>query len=305
MYSNRLTVFVTLAQYLNFSETANQLHMAQSAVSHNLSELEKELGVKLLERTKKSCTLTPAGETFLSEAYRIIACSENAKSLMNKLSSGNGGILTIGYATTLMIDPLADCLKNFVKKYSDVELNLLTFSSVSVSRMLAEKQIDIALGRYDALIKRSDINWRFIFRDDLYVILPKEHRLAKEKSITVEMLEDETIQIVSREISPGFFDVISKLFLDNGITPILNAVSNDRLTVLLKVRIGLGVTLLTKQFVNSYSLRGLVSIPLDEKGAWFDNGIAWRRESTNPVVANFISEVDVYMESMPEEGINT
>jgi DNA-binding transcriptional LysR family regulator len=303
MYSNRLNVFITLAQYLNFSETANQLHMAQSAVSYSILELEKELGVNLFERTKKSCALTPAGEAFLPEAYRIITFSESAKAKMNKIALGHSGVLTIGYATELMIDPLAECLREFVQKYPGVELNLFNYSSVSVSRMLAENELDFALGRYDALIKRDGLDWKFLFRDKIHVLLPAGSRLARRKAITVDQLADETILMVSREVNPGFFDVVQKLFFSKGITPIMNTISNERMSVVFKVRLGLGVTLLTQQFLNTHRFTDIVAVPLDEPDSYFDNGVAWKKKIVNPIIKLFLGEVDAYIQSLPNQKI--
>jgi len=299
MYSNRLNVFITLAQYLSFSETAKHLYLTQSAVSRSIAELERELGVKLFERTKKGCVLTLAGEVFLTEAYRIISLSETAKSKLQKIASGQSGVLNIGFPTELMVDPLAECIRNFSKRYPNVELNFLEYSSVAVSMKLLSGELDLALGRYEALIKKEEFEWRRLFRDQLLAIVPSSHRFAKEKSVTYEKLSKETIVIVSREVNPGYYDVIQKLFLSKGFMPIFNTASNERMSAVFKVRTGTGITLLTKQFMNTHKFDDLLAIPLDEENAFFDNGIAWRKNETNPIVRLFLDEIDEYLKRLP------
>ena len=295
MYSKRLDVFITLAQYLNFSETANHLYMTQSAVSHSISDLEKELGVTLFERTQKGCKLTSSGRAFLSEAYRIISLSESAKARIGKLSRGECGEITIGFATELMVDPLVECFRGFARKYPDIDLNFMEYDSVSVARMLVDDEIDMAFGRRDALFHRDDLLWRHIYRDPLQVLLPNGHRLEHEKSITLEQLLDETIIIVGREINPGFFDVISKLFLSKGITPIFNTICNERMAAVFKVRIGKGITILTEQFVKVHWFDDLSIVPLDADNAWLDRGVAWKKDSANPAVKLLLKAFDDYL----------
>jgi DNA-binding transcriptional LysR family regulator len=269
--------------------------MTQSSVSKSIFELEKELGVKLFERTKKGCTLTVAGEAFLPEAYHLVSVAENIKAKVSRLPSGESGMLSIGYATELMVDPLAECFRGFVKKYPAVNLSFLHHSSISVSRRIANNEIDLAFGRYDALIKRDGLEWRHVFNDPIYVFLPLGHPLAGESAITVEMLADETINIVSREINPGYFDVIQMLFYRKGIAPFMNTDFNERKSILFMVRIGRGITLLTKQWLKTHCVDDIVTLPLEEEYAYFDNGVAWRKDNANPAVSLFLDELFAYM----------
>lgn len=299
MYDNKIDVFVTVSQYLNFSEAANHLHIAQSAVSRNIAELEKELGIKLFDRTRRGCILTPAGEVFLEEAFKLISLSDSVKTKITKFSSGEGGELVAGYPSELMIDPLVPCLKKFTEKYPNVALHFINFNSLSVARMLRKGELEVAFGREESFYKREEIKWRLIFVSPLHVVLPDDHRLAKEKKITIEMLESETIILLSRASNPGFFDVIQKMFLAKNITPLLDTSVNDRHSSILLVRLGKGVTILSKQYMTLHRVKGIVTVPIDDENAHMDLGMAWNREVANPVLRLFLEEVDEFLAKQP------
>lgn len=297
MYSHKLDVFVLVAQNLSFSEAANHLHIAQSAVSRSIMELEKELGVQLFERTKKGCVLTSAGQVFLEDVYKIINLANIAKSKQEKISSGESGKIIIGYASEIMIDPLTPCLKLYTAKYPNVELTFLNYTSIYVARKLSNSELDLGFGRYDSLIKRDELEWRRLFTFPLHVVMAKSHRLAGESRITVEMLENETVNLLSREYNPGFFDLVEKLFLAKGRTPILNTTSNDRRSTILMVRLGKGVTILSRQYLEAHNYSDIVSVPIEDENASYDIGVAWRKDNKNPAVGMFINEVDAFLQT--------
>jgi len=303
VYDYKLDVFVTVSQYLNFSEAANHLHIAQSAVSRNIAELEKELGIKLFDRTRRGCVLTPAGEVFLEEAFKFITLSDSVKCKLVKFSAGESGELMAGYPSELMIDPLVPCLKEFTKKYPNVNLHFINFNSLSVARMLRKGELEVAFGREESFYKREDIEWRLIFVSPLHVVLPEDHPLAKKKKVTLDMLENETIILLSRASNPGFFDVVQKMFLAKRITPLLDTSVNDRHSSILLVRLGKGVTILSKQYMTLHRVPGIVTVPIDDEYAHMDLGMAWKKEIANPVMRLLLEEIDVFLEKQPNRII--
>jgi DNA-binding transcriptional LysR family regulator len=295
MYSNRIDVFVTVSQYLNFSEAANHLHIAQSAVSRSIAELEKEIGARLFDRTKRGCILTPAGEVFLEEAFKMITLANCAKSKVEKIATGKSGELVAGYPSELMIDPLVPCLKEFILKYPNVDLHFTNFNSLSVARMLHTGEVDVAFGREESFFKRENVEWRMVFRNPLHVVMAPEHRLAKERKINIEMLEHETIILLSRANNPGFFDVVQKMFLMKDMTPLLDTTVNDRMSAILLVRLGKGMTVLSKQYMSIHAFPDIVTVPIDDEYANMDLGIAWHKNVANPVVHLLLKEIDAYL----------
>ena len=125
-----LECFIAVAQYLNFTEAAKHLYIAQSAVSHNISELEKELDIRLLYRDKQTVMLTGAGEIFLKEALKITSMTREATSRTQKIKAGTTGRLNVGFTFVKIIDYLVDELKEFSKT-----IRKLTLATTHTTRL--------------------------------------------------------------------------------------------------------------------------------------------------------------------------
>src|SRR4029077_165054 len=96
MELRHLRYFVGVAHHLNYSEASRRLHVAQPAISQTILDLEEELGVKLLLRTKRTVQLTAAGSVFLGEAEQILRHATEAAQVARRAALGEVGNLGIG-----------------------------------------------------------------------------------------------------------------------------------------------------------------------------------------------------------------
>src|SRR6187401_3449019 len=97
MELRHLKYFVAVAEELHFSRAAEQLHIAQPAVSEQIRKLEAELGVRLLNRTKRTVALTDAGTALLAEARRVLQQVEAARLAIEEVRDRGASRLRIGY----------------------------------------------------------------------------------------------------------------------------------------------------------------------------------------------------------------
>jgi len=296
---HRLNVFVTVAQFLNFTEAARHLHIAQPSVSHDVAELEKELGAKLFARSKTGTRLTPAGEVFFAEANKILMIAVGARQKIETMASAESGELRFGFVAGQMIEPLSDFLKSFQKGHPNVSLTFNSYTSIAVSRRTQSAEVDLGFGRQESLVRHEDTEWMHLYSDPFFFAVSKEHKFAGEKAVTFEQAKDETILIMSSQANPGFYDLVQRLYLSRGITPLLNATSNDRIATLLMARIGMGIALLTKQFLDVYNFPDIEFVMLDEEDALHNVGVAWNKRTANPLVGAFLSELRTYLENSP------
>ena len=292
---HKLTVFVTAAQYMSFTEAAKHLHIAQPSVSHDVAELEKELGAMLFARTKTGIALTPAGEVFYTEANKMITIALGARQKIEKMSAAESGELRFGFVSEQMVEPIVPFLKQFHASHPTVGLAFNSYTSIAVSRLIQSNEVELAIGRREALVRHEDMDWMYLYRDPFYFAVPVGHRLAAEESVTFEQVKDETILIMSSESNPGFYDLVQRLYIAHGITPLLDATSNDRIATIMMARIGMGIALLTKQFLGVYSFPDIRHIPLAEADAYHDVGIAWNKRAANPMVGAFLNELREYL----------
>jgi DNA-binding transcriptional LysR family regulator len=292
---HQLNVFITVAQYLNFTEAAKHLYIAQSAVSHNISKLEKELGVVLFDRTKKGLILAPVGKILLEEALKINALMENATERVRMLAEGTSGELCFGYVSEQMIDPIVPCVRNFYAKYPNIRMQFNTYDSITISRHIEDRKIDLGFGRYENIIKRNEIDWRHLYRDPFLVCMSGNHRLSGRDTLSVDDIAVENLIMMKREANPGMFDMVHKLYLNRGLTPMISADTNDQMATFMMARVGMGVTISSKLFAGAYNMEDLVSVPLVDDSAFHDVGIAWSRNLTNPAIKLFLNELDDFL----------
>ena len=196
MELRQLKYFVKTAQTLNFSEAARSLYVSQSTLSQQIKSLEDELGTVLFQRDSHSVSLTQSGSMLLPLAIQTIQDSEACKAQVSDLKEMLTGELNIG-VTYSFSHILTETVKNFVKEYPGVKLNIFYRNMAELMEALRHREVDLVLAfkpgqPYDE-IESSDI-----FDDKLSVIMRKDHALADRKSISLEELNRHRLAIPAK-----------------------------------------------------------------------------------------------------------
>lgn len=284
---HQLEVFITAAQYMNFTEASQRLFMVQSAVSHNITTLEKELGIKLFTRSNNALSLTPAGEIFLSEAYKITSIAQESVSRMKSVQAGQVGQISVGFVFPQMIDCFVPNLMAFFKEYPNIEAKFKEHNCITLARMLESNDIDIVFGREDSFIKNDKFRWKSLYVDDFVVMMCKNHPLASEKKVTPNQLAREKIFTMSRETNPGMFDLINFIFMSNGVMPNINDSCNSHFTTIMFARMGLGVVIFPTMYLR-YMSDDMTYATIDDPNACHEIGIAWTTNNKNSAQPLFL-----------------
>ena len=145
MNLDRLRTFRLLSESLHVRRTAARLHLSQSAVSQQVSTLEAELGVMLLERIGRRVYLTPAGRALADEAARILAAVDRAVESVRAYGSGESGRLRLGASTTPGIYLVPEVLGRFRAALPQVEVTFRIDNSAAIERALVENQLDLGI----------------------------------------------------------------------------------------------------------------------------------------------------------------
>jgi DNA-binding transcriptional LysR family regulator len=125
MEFRQLCYFVTVAEELHFGRAADRLQLTQPALSKQIAGLEKELGVQLLIRTKRTVQLTSAGRVFLERAKQLLSQKKEAIQLTRRTARGEEGQLAIGFTATATHTVLPRLVRDFRRDYPNVELTML------------------------------------------------------------------------------------------------------------------------------------------------------------------------------------
>lgn len=287
---NQLNCFIAAAQYLNFTKAAQSLYLSQSSVSHNIAELEKELGTKLFYRTKSSVSLTVVGERLLSDALKLDSNMRSAINQIKMTTQGTTGELSVGYVFEPIAEHSIDNFKQFKKNHPDINVRYRTYNSVNMSRLIVNNELDIGFSRFVTLLERKRLEWRHLYSDPLFAVVSAEHPLADAPALTIEQIAQETILLMSRQENPGMFDMVNHMFLAKGFSPIINDSTNDLFSSVLMARLGLGIVILPGQF-KFFQTPDIYFIPLDDENAFHDIGVAWNKSNDNPALKLFLEEL--------------
>ncbi|MGI8384251.1 LysR family transcriptional regulator [Robertmurraya sp. P23] len=285
----QLRYFITVAEHLNFTKAANQLYVAQSAISQQIADLEDQVGVKLFIRNKRSVKLTPAGSVFLKEAIEIVEKTCVAIEKAKQTDEGIIGSLSIGFLAVHVRGFLPEVIKRFRKLYPKVELHLNHFPSKMLKDELEHGELDFALTLPSGLHRIEEIEIETVAKEPYCIVMHKNHPLVNNKKITLSDVAQEPFIIHNRHDSPvGSYDFIVQICEQHGFTP--KIVSQPRFvdTVPILVESEMGISILPKSFetISSSSLRFVEIDQFDDQD--FELVIAWKKNNLNPSLSLFL-----------------
>jgi DNA-binding transcriptional LysR family regulator len=173
MELRQLRYFVTVAEELHFGRAAERLNIVQPAVSQQVARLERELGLRLLDRSSRHVRLTGDGERMLREARAVLSAADRAAEVAAELASGRSGVLRIGTAPGLR-DRLERGLTALRTNTPDLEIQLSSGSTAEYLTALRSGELDIAFVRGD--VAAADLQVIELWRDPLSVLVPTAYR---------------------------------------------------------------------------------------------------------------------------------
>lgn len=215
MEFRQLRYFVTLAEELHFGRAAAREHIVQSALSQQLQRLERELGVRLLERTTHHVQLTPAGSTFLVEARQILAHVDRA-AVAAQRAAGSAPTLRVGIVDA-SYDSMPQILRQVRERYPDLEIHEIEAGVPEQFRMLVDGRLDVGLGRVS--LAPPEVATELFRLDPLGVLVPEGHRLAGLPGVPVATLAAEPLLLAEEERAPEFNQFVIELCRSVGFGP--------------------------------------------------------------------------------------
>lgn len=292
MELRHLRYFVAVAEELSFTRAAEKLRLAQPSLTRQIHNLEAELGVRLLDRSRNQVSLTEEGRSFLVDARRLVTLSLESVKSVQQLSRGESRQLNIGYLFKFNFNLLPETLATFYQTCPDIAVNVFDMSPGEQLRALDARKIDLGfVGLRPPAGSRNPaaLAWERVAHHNVVVVLPEKHPLAKKNRIRLSDLKPMFFVAMSEETHPGSRAWLSGLCESAGFTPrILQGVDFET-GLLTFVAEGLGVTLAREQIKNlphpGVVFRRLTA-PLTA-----DYWIAWHRENRSRALSRYIEVV--------------
>lgn len=245
MYTLYLKEFIDLYQTCNYQKTAENMNISISSISKHVTKLEERCGVPLFDRTTRSVVPNDYGTTFYEYAKQMIELEEKCLAALNAQKQEKAGVLTIGYMPVMLEYELVDVLMEFMKCYPEIELKTLVGNRCS--EMFDTNRCDFVF--FDDS-NQSGMNLGHVLckEDNLVALLPLDHPLADEKTISIEQLRGERFVMhgASHEaLCRDSMDVL-RLCQDAGFEPDIFLTSSNISTIMGLIRKGVGVAVLNK-----------------------------------------------------------
>ena len=242
MSDRRIHVFHAVAKHLSFTKAAEVLFMTQPAVTFQIRQLEEEFNARLFDRRGGRISLTPAGAVALEYTERIVALSAELKTRMREIGTAVGGQLSIGASTTLADFFLPQTIAEFKARFPAVVPHLYVANSATVQARIIERAFDI--GFIDSASHEAALVTDVCCEDELQVVCPPSHPLAKQTTVTPELLAH--YNYISREPGSGTREVIDRYLQSSGFSPgmlkiVIEAGSPEAVKALIAARMGYSI----------------------------------------------------------------
>jgi LysR family transcriptional regulator, benzoate and cis,cis-muconate-responsive activator of ben and cat genes len=227
MELRQLRYFVAVAEELHFSRAAGRLSLAQSALSSQIRQLERELGGPLLVRSTRRVELTPAGESLLNDAREILAATDDAVFRTRALARGEAGRLTIGSLGPAPGELLAPLLMRLGSRHPDVRVEVRAFDFTDTVDGLLNRHADLAFVYLP--LPHPDLVVTPISSERRVVVLPRSHRLARRKRLYPRDLRDEVFVTQPPEVPQEWRDFWLLVDENDGHWPPISPHIGDKL----------------------------------------------------------------------------
>lgn len=187
MEMRQLRYFVSAATHLNFTKAAKECFIVQTAMTQQIANLEKELGVKLFERQSRGLSLTAAGEAFLTDAREILARGQHSRERMAAFQGGYTDLLQLGHHGELFRRDLTRALQLFRARSPQTKVMLYQLPRSGLLSGVREGQLDLAFMTRTSALDKFDkwIDWKILGREDVMLVVPEGHPLAGRGEVTM------------------------------------------------------------------------------------------------------------------------
>lgn len=283
--------FLAVAEYLNFSKAAQQLHIAQPPLSRQIRQLEDDLGVALFIRSKRHVELTKAGQVFLGEARKLVVQAGRAAEAARHAQKGESGFVRIGIASGLG-GVVGRAVAEHCRRFPLINIECKDIFSTVQNEILDKHEIDVGFLRPP--INQVNLDCELLFEEEFVVILPRTHRLARRKSLRLKDVAEEPLIVFDRSFSSGLYDKILGLYSRHGLTPhfaVTHVEAHEEAGAIMVASgkaIFVGAGAIVTRSVHGIEL---ASVPLNEAEAKIEVYMAWRKNEESTAVLAFLDSV--------------
>lgn len=257
MEIQKLRSLVALARTKNYSEAAEQLFTSQSNVSKQILSLEKELGVQLVDRSRRAIILTEAGDIVLRRASLIL---NEYDAMLRELEQGCR--VRILCLPVMAHYGLTRLISEFQRRWPEASISLEEVEGQELPELVQRGYAELAICRTD-YIQGGSFDCLPLYRDRLTAILPAGHPLARRKRLSLRDLAGEPLLQVGE--SSTLYRTVMEACEQAGFVPDIRYTSRRMENLLSMVADGDGISLMMEQAAKYLPWQGVAAVPLREE----------------------------------------
>jgi DNA-binding transcriptional LysR family regulator len=295
---DQLASFLEVAKLQSFSRAAEKMFRTQPAISAQVRLLEQECGEKLFDRSGKKVLMTPAGEILFSYAERLLAMQKEALQAIAELNQTPRGKLYIGANEATCLYVLPKTFARFKQLYPLVQISIYRNFSHKILQKVQEGAVDFGIVTLPQPVNNMEVIP--VFRDEVQVVVPKNHDLAKCKSVSLEQMAQYPLILPKTGHTRVVIDRLLRPYRDHlQISMELASVE----TIKKFVGAGLGISLISRTYAHADVTAGLLKlIPVEGQKIYRELGLVYRRDRYLSLPAKIFIEVVRESTKVPISG---
>ncbi|WP_420387558.1 LysR substrate-binding domain-containing protein [Roseivirga sp.] len=217
MELRHLRYFLTLGKELHFAKAADRLFITQPALTKQIQQLEEDLQVKLLDRTKRNVKLTEAGRYFLDEAEYVLNHLDKVTEATRRKAEGQEGEVRVGFVGSAMQHIIPELLEKLHAQYPGIHTSLQELNNKDQLEALLHDKLDIAFVRLETV--PNELEKQVVFEDAFSLVVSKKHPIGKAGFKSLAQFSKEQFILFSNDYSQEYYDNIMSIFTDHGFKP--------------------------------------------------------------------------------------
>ena len=280
MELRQLKYFREVAERQHVTRAAEKLFVSESAISRAVTQLEDELGVPLFYRQGRAVVLSPYGRLFLENVTRALGVLESGRRLLREQTEQESGTVSLGFLHSLGVEMVPGLIKEYRRKHPGIQFTLLVQrSGEMLMEELAGGGIDLCLS-VPGMFGQSDVRWNHLLDEELLIAMPRAHRLAASRTLSLKELSSEPFLVLSPEHTLRI--IFDRVCADASFSPKIAFEGMDIATLRGLIAAGLGIGLLPPAPAR---FAGIVEIKLSPARPIRPLGIGWIADRYLPASA--------------------
>src|SRR5580765_8553190 len=241
--------FLMLAQTLHFGRAAELLHITQPPLTQAIQQLERRLGTRLFERTRRSVALTPAGAALVEPVRQLLQQAAALQARARDAAAGEAGRVRLGFISTVGFGPLPLWLRAFREQQPGIAIELIEATSDVQLKAFERGEIDVGFMLHApglapaAPVKLQSLSLGI---EPLVLALPDAAPWAKARRLQPARLLAQPLVIFPRSATPSLYDAVLAFYHRHGATPVIAQEATQMQTIVNLVSAGLGIALVPR-----------------------------------------------------------